>query len=160
MGYPMIGSRGGYLSGLGSITLPAGADLTMGSGGQIFFDPGTAANPGIASRTETNNGVYRVGTNSYAFTCNGTAFWYTDPSSGVVCNTSLTVTGAASIANYLQLGQIANPSAPAAGFTRIYGADNGASKTQLRALFDTGAALRIQGEAARRYSWTTRVPPR
>ena len=129
-----------------NIVMAAGKDITMGSGGQLFFDPGTAANPGIASRTETNNGLYRLGPNLYGFACNGSAFWYVDPSAGFVVNTTL-VGSIAQFSNYIQLAQIANPSAPAAGFTRIYGADNGGGKTQLRALFDTGVALQIQLEA-------------
>lgn len=45
--------------------------------------------------------------------------------------------------NYAQLTEMTAPAAPAANDVRIYAVDNGSGKTQLMALFATGAAVQI-----------------
>lgn len=49
-------------------------------------------------------------------------------------------------ATFVEYPQIAEPSAPSAGVTRVWGADNGGSKTQLRARFDSGASQAMATE--------------
>jgi hypothetical protein len=46
-------------------------------------------------------------------------------------------------ANYLQMAERTAPSAPAANGVRLYAVDNGAGKTQLMALFSSGAAQQV-----------------
>ena len=42
-------------------TFSSGADLTLGSGSQVFLDDGTAANPSLTFRADVDTGFYRVG---------------------------------------------------------------------------------------------------
>jgi hypothetical protein len=47
------------------------------------------------------------------------------------------------LAQYIETSEMTAPAAPAANGVRIYAVDNGSGKTQLMALFATGAAQQI-----------------
>lgn len=55
-------------------------------------------------------------------------------------------TGALETASYMQMGEIADPAAPATNFGLLYMRDNGSGKTQVVARFPTGAIQVIATE--------------
>lgn len=124
MGYTS-GARG-YLGGWASLTVAT--KLEMGSGAQILADYGTAAAPGIAFNGNADIGLYRSATN------------VTTVAGSVVLGAVTFSSNVVVTEGYIELGQIASPAAPAAGKVRIYNVDNGGTKSQTRALFDTGVA--------------------
>lgn len=56
---------------------------------------------------------------------------------------TLAATGALSLGNLVEMTEISAPAAPTANGVRIYAVDNGAGKTQLMALFQSGAAQQL-----------------
>jgi len=116
-----------------------GTDLNMSTGGQIFIDAGSATDCGLAFIGDSNTGLYRISADLWALAGGGAASIY-GSGSQVVSNLNHR------FESYLELPQIAEPAAPSAGITRIYAVDNGASKTQARARFDSGAAQAVATE--------------
>jgi uncharacterized lipoprotein NlpE involved in copper resistance len=94
----------------------------------------------------------RSGAGMY-FSTNGTFRWYFDGAAGHLLayadNTyDIGASGATRprnlfLGSYAQLSEMTAPAAPAANGVRIYAVDNGSGKTQLMALFATGAAQQI-----------------
>lgn len=119
-----------------------GYGLAMQPGAQIRADFGSAAAPGIAFNGDEDTGFYRNQANGVGTACGaGNVFAYSATDVNMngtrllfANNATLAMTG------YIELAQIATPAAPAVGKVRIYVADNGASKSQTRAMFDTGVA--------------------
>ena len=106
----------------------------------------------------TNEGSFEIGnltgtTNLYFRVNAGTRVWYFEGTTGhFLANADNTYDiGAAAatrprnlfLGSYAQLSEMTAPAAPAANSVRIYAVDNGSGKTQLMALFATGAAQQI-----------------
>jgi hypothetical protein len=104
----------------GSASAPAfrGTDADIG----ISFNPGPLGNVDISV-----SGVVRL-------TVGATAV-------GIAAGNPLAINE-----NYLEGGEIADPSAPSSNYGRLYFRDNGAGKTQLVARFPTGAIQVIATE--------------
>jgi hypothetical protein len=93
------------------------------------------------------------GGSSIFFFTNGTARWYVDGANGnllAFADNTYDIGAAAAtrprnlfLGSYAQLSEMTAPAAPAANGVRIYAVDNGSGKTQLMALFATGAAQQI-----------------
>jgi hypothetical protein len=127
---------------LGLVTTRAGIDNIAG---QIRNrNLGSAASPAFVlddGALGTDAGFY-VSSISMGFSVGATERVLIN-AGGVNLSQGLYMSGSSA---FINLPQITTPSAPAAGTTVVYGVDNGGGKTQLRALFDTGAAQAIATE--------------
>jgi hypothetical protein len=86
------------------------------------------------------------------FVMGGTSIFYISPGGALLWNTDNSFDIGSSGANrprnlilgsYQEMSEMTAPAAPAANSVRIYAVDNGSGKTQLMALFATGAAQQI-----------------
>jgi|SRR5262245_10941984 len=90
---------------------------------------------------ELTNGCYLDILNASGKT--GNSFTITTGTVDVDYKFTIDASGSFSTAGYMEMIEITAPSAPASNFVRIYAQDNGAGKTQLMALFSSGAAQQI-----------------
>lgn len=142
MGYPNRTFRG-YLTGIASISATGAIESASTVTGTrlIASTSGAVATPAVAIINGANQfGLYEVGS-ALVVAIAGSARAQASASGLQSLNGPLIT------ASYLEYPQIATPSAPAAGSTRVYGVDNGGSKTQLRALFDSGVGIELATEA-------------
>jgi hypothetical protein len=140
----------GMLSGFGSIVAPtitttgaitSGGDLTMGSGAVLKLD---------ASTSTTNCPLQKNGDPN-----TGLTFPAADQMNAVVGGTQRVQIGGATAdvlmtgtfqPAYLQFTEVGAPSAPPADKVYVYAVVDGGSKTDIAALFQTGAAQTVAQE--------------
>lgn len=122
----------------GGLTMAAGKDVTMGAAGQIFADSGTATDPGI-SIGGSSTGIFSNAATTVNIAIGG--------------GTPVTVNGSAfylfiplGMASYIDMYEVA---APAGGtdIARLFAVVDGGSKTDLKVIFQSGAAIIIDQEA-------------
>lgn len=147
MGYPNRTFRG-YLTGIATLTttgaITAGGAIesssTVTGTRLIASTSGAVGTPAIDIVNGANHyGLYEVG-GALVIAVAGAARGQAS-SSGLQALNGPLITP-----TFVEFTQTTTPSAPAAGTTRIYGVDNGGSKTQFRALFDSGAAQAMATE--------------
>lgn len=143
MPYPLRGPTG-YTQGTNRVY----------AAGITFTSSGTAALPSMNWAVDPDNGPYYSGaSNRWELAAGGTDVWsvrtalahaYVPFSTASTANFAGVVTlGSAS---YLVLTETSAPGAAGADTVRIYAVVDGGSKTDLVAIFQTGAAQAVSGE--------------
>lgn len=117
-------------AGAGGAETQAGNTRTGGNGGAVNITAGNGGNAPGAGGTTNNGG-------------NGGDIILTPGAGG----TGSTATGAIGkvrvVSSYIELDEITAPAAPASNKVRLYAQDNGGGKTQLMAIFSSGAAQQV-----------------
>lgn len=139
----------GYLSGFNTIQATGAITSSSTVTGTDFLATarGTGAAPAFrVFVTGDTNAVGILSTSDSVLGIAGAGATRMTVASVLAVTPAITFTGTATMSNGFIMPQVATPSAPAAGSVHIYNVDNGASKSQARALFDSGAAQALATE--------------
>lgn len=116
--------------------------------GTLDIADGAAGAPSLRLKNSPLTGFYRGGANDLRAVVNGADTLRMQTSQFYVTNVLQTNGNFLSVGGgYIQLTEAgAAPASPGANQTRIYAVDDGGGKTDLNALFATGAAQPLAGE--------------
>jgi hypothetical protein len=132
--------------GVTRMTFGAANSLTVsGTVSQVFIDCVTyfSSTTAAASRALAGNGFAVGSAYSYLFSSTTAANGTADLGFARAAANIVKVTNGSTGGGAVEMQEMTAPAAPAADGVRIYAVDNGSGKTQLMALFATGAAQQI-----------------